>query len=306
MSLHITNPGFLSLIQDFGREGFQHIGVTTGGPLDEHAFLWANHLLDNDINAAQIEISVGMFAAEFTQACTIALTGADMAATLNGQAIKPWRTYNLNPGDRLNMATATTGMRAYLAVKGGFEVTPQLQSCATVMRERIGGLDQQGSKLQAQDQIGFQPGTATLTRRVPQQFIPDYSADLELGVIPGYQYDSFSLAQINRFFSEPYRISTEIDRMGYRLSGAAVNSSLDGIISEGISYGAIQIPKDGQPIVLLKDRQTIGGYPKIGCVTSLDAARLSQRGPGTQVRFKPVSVEQATAERMIYNHFFGI
>ena len=131
--------------------------------------------------------------------------------------------------------------------------------------------------------------------------VPDYQQHLRLGVIPGYQYRSFSIVQREKFFSCDYEISQNIDRMGYRLKGDAIHSDLDGIISEGIAYGAIQVPKDGQPIVLMKDRQTIGGYPKIGCLSALDAGLLAQRGPGSSVSFFLSDVAEAEGRRMLFN-----
>ena len=309
MAFKVINPGLLSLIEDFGRYGYQHIGVTTGGPMDEHAFLWANRLLGNDYDAPQIEITVGQLQLDVQQATIIAITGADLGARINDCAIMPWHSYAVQPGDRIAFNTPVTGLRAYLAVQGGFDIAKQLGSASAVSREKIGGLHQDGKKLAAGDILhypSFTLGPETVCTSVPEQFIPDYQAPLTLGVILGYQCDSFSKAQISKFFNSDYQITGDIDRMGYRLSGTPVHSSLDGIISEGISYGAIQVPKDGQPIVLLRDRQTIGGYPKIGCVSSLDAARLSQRGPGSSVCFALKDIHQAEAERMIYNNFFNI
>ncbi|WP_163834215.1 5-oxoprolinase subunit C family protein [Spartinivicinus ruber] len=311
MAFNVINPGLLCLIQDFGRYGYQHIGVTTGGPMDEHAFLWANRLLNNAYDAAQLEITIGMVSLEAQSPTQIAITGADLGATINNQPVRPWQSFVINKGDQISFNRPRVGLRAYLAVQGGLQITSQLGSVATVMREKLGGLNGDGKKLAAGDVLHYQPfnqmvSQPFISKRVPEQFIPDYSVPLTLGVMLGYQCDSFSQVEINKLFTGDYKITQDIDRMGYRLAGEPVNSVLNGIISEGISYGAIQIPKDGQPIVLLRDRQTIGGYPKIGCVTAIDAARLSQRGPGATVRFALKDIHQAEAERMIYNRFFGI
>jgi allophanate hydrolase subunit 2 len=125
-----------------------------------------------------------------------------------------------------------------------------------------------------------------------------------LGVIPGYQYERFSAVERMKFFSGTYQVSTNIDRMGYRLQGEPINSGSSGIISEGIALGAVQIPADGQPIILLRDRQTIGGYPKIGCVFSLDLARLAQRKPGGRVEFTLLDLAAAENRRVLYDHQF--
>lgn len=138
MTLKVLNAGPLSLLQDTGRMGFQGIGAAVGGPMDEHAFRWANHLLNNDVNAAQIEITLGLFQCEFSQPTQIALTGADMRAELDGELIQPWASYHVKAGSILKCKTARQGMRAYLAIQDGFKVSQVLASCSTVMRDEMG------------------------------------------------------------------------------------------------------------------------------------------------------------------------
>ncbi len=306
MSFEIVNPGVLALLQDDGRYGYQHLGVTTGGPMDEHAFVWANHLLGNAPGSAQLEITYGLLQLRCLADTTIALTGADLGARLNGEPLPPWRTRQVRKGDEILFATPVTGLRAYLTVLGGFEAEARLGSCATVCREGLGGSDGTGARLKVGDRLGFESRRSTLDARVPDWAIPDYDQPLALGVMPGYQHDEFDSVQRTKFFSGEYRVSQNIDRMGYRLSGDAITPRRTGIISEGIAFGAIQIPSDGQPIVLLRDRQTIGGYPKIGCISALGAAQLSQRGPGARVHFYPMDVSEAEAQRMIFNHSFRL
>ncbi len=304
MTLRILTPGPLSLVQDLGRHGHQHIGVSPGGPMDEHAFLWANRLLDNPLNAPQIEITMGQFSCQFQADTTIALTGADMSATLNGQPVAVWQSLHIRAGDQLSLSGARRGIRTYLAVKDGFKVTGILNSCATVMRDGLGGADRRGGKLAAQDLLEYKVTSPIPTRQVPQQFIPEYGQDISLNVIPGYQYDRFDKAERERFFSTEYTVTPQMDRMGYRLSGAAIHCQTASLVSEGIALGAIQIPADGQPIILMRDRQTIGGYPKIGCVTARDLSTLAQCQPGAKVRFIEKDLYQAEAERVIEHHFF--
>ncbi|WP_036825375.1 biotin-dependent carboxyltransferase family protein, partial [Photobacterium sanctipauli] len=299
MTLRILTPGPLSLLQDLGRFGHQSIGVSTGGPMDEHAFLWANRLLDNDRNAAQIEVTMGQFSCEFYAETTIAITGADMGATLNGRTIEPWQSYSVQQGDRLALRGARSGMRAYLAVQGGFKVPTPLDSCATVVRDELGGVQGRGDKLNAKDLLRFSVSKPMLNKRLPHHFIPTYSQTLTLEVILGYQCEDFSSQQRERFFNSTYTLTPQMDRMGCRLSGEAIECQRTTLVSEGIALGAIQIPADGQPIVLLKDRQTIGGYPKIGCVTSKGLSQLAQCLPGAEIRFVEKDLYQAEAERMI-------
>ncbi|MFT2099161.1 biotin-dependent carboxyltransferase family protein [Marinomonas sp. 2405UD66-6] len=296
MAFKVIKPGLLALVQDLGRHGYQSLGLTTGGPMDEMAFRWSNALLDNDTNSAQIEITFGMFSLEAQADTSIAITGADLGATLNDKSISPWRSYAIKKGDVLAFHQPVWGLRAYLAVKGGFLCEPTLDSVATVMREKIGGLTGKGDKLQKGDMLKYQPFTHNQDRAVPRLAIPNYG-QTEIPVILSYQYESFSTLERANFFSSDYRVSGNSDRMGYRLEGKVISSDLKGIISEGIAYGAIQIPKDGQPIVLLRDRQTIGGYPKIGCVTRYGGSILSQQKPGDVIQFTPITVDQAEHER---------
>ena len=169
----------------------------------------------------------------------------------------------------------------------GFLIEPSFGSTATVVREGVGGLT--GDKLQAGDKL---PCPEVLQRKrlyLPLERQPHYQGMTTVRVIPGYQQSSFSRLQQRRFFSHAYTVSDRCDRMGYRLEGPAISCDIDGMLSEGICFGAIQIPADGQPIVLLNDRQTIGGYPKLGSALSLDAARLAQLRPGDTVHFAPIS-----------------
>lgn len=296
MAFKVLKPGMLTLLQDLGRHGYQHLGVTSGGPMDEVAFLWGNSLLDNDDNAAQLEITFGMLALEATQPTSIALAGADLGATLNGDSIMPWQTYAVKAGDVLTFQQPKFGLRAYLAVKGGFLAEPVLGSVATVIREQLGGFTGKGDKLQKGDLLPYAPTQQHTPRHLPRLAIPNYD-QTEIDVVTGYQYKSFSGLDRAHFFSSAYTLSQNCDRMGYRLDGRPIGKDQPGIISEGIAYGAIQIPSDGQPIILLKDRQTIGGYPKIGCVTSISGSLLAQKKPGDKIGFRYMSVDQAERER---------
>ncbi len=300
MAFEVLEPGMMTLLQDAGRFGYQHVGVTTGGPMDEHAFLWANRLLGNPAHAAQLEITFGGLVLQAQSDSVVALTGADLDARINDRSIQPWQTHRIRVGDQISFNAPVVGLRAYLAVSGGFQAPPRLGSSATVAREHLGGLDGHGSKLTRGDRLASGKPADIGNLHVPDSEIPDYRAPLCLGVIPGYQHNHFSLAARSRFFSSEYEVSQSIDRMGYRLTGPAISCDLDGIISEGIAFGAIQLPADGQPIVLMKDRQTIGGYPKIGSLSALDAGQLAQRAPGAKVVFYPMDVAEAEARRMIF------
>ncbi|MFT6200997.1 MAG: biotin-dependent carboxylase-like uncharacterized protein [Candidatus Endobugula sp.] len=319
MSLQVMKSGFLSLVQDYGRYGYQSIGVTNGGPLDEHAFLWANRLLGNHYNAPQIEVSYGAFSATFLENTMMAICGADLSATVNDQAIKPWQSYAVYAGDTISFKAPAyygksdgkgdgkgRGLRCYLAVKGGFTVEPQLDSCSTVVREKLGGITQDGEKLAAGDSVKYLPQAHELATGVPSTFVTAYPKKITLRFIPNSSATSAGEEALHTFTKHTYQVTPNIDRMGYRLSGEVIHTPLEGIISQGISLGSIQVPKDGQPIVLMRDRQTMGGYPLLGCVASLDLSKLSQSLPGTELSFTPISVEAAEAELIEHKRFFRV
>lgn len=288
----IIAPGILSLIQDAGRFGHHQIGLTTGGPIDAQAFLWANRLCQNDHNSSCIEITIGGLTLEAETDTQIAVTGAQIPLKINGQSCELWETHSVQAGDKISFGfSSDKGCRAYLAVAGGFEITPQFDSSATVVRESIGGLN--GQALKKGDWLPCAEHKPETHYSLAPQHHPVYQNEAVLRVIPGYQQRHFSTVKQRLFYSSEYRLSELCDRMGFRLEGPKVGANIDGILSEGICFGAIQVPADGQPIVLMNDRQTIGGYPKIGSVLSLDMAKLGQLTPGSTVRFEPIDIDQA-------------
>ena len=287
----VIQPGLLSLIQDAGRFGQHAIGLTNGGPLDGTAFRLCNRLLGNDANATAIEVSFGGLELEAGVDTFVCVTGAHMPLTINGEAQDRYRVLAVKAGDRLHLGFAESGARAYLGVADGFQVDPSFGSSATVVREDIGGLN--GAKLAIDDLLPAATCKERALRFLPPEQQPHYHDLVTVRVIPGYQQAHFSRFQQRRFFSHEFTVSDRCDRMGYRLEGPVIECDIEGILSEGICQGAIQIPADGQPIVLLNDRQTIGGYPKIGSALSLDTAALAQLTPGGRVYFTPISPHAA-------------
>ncbi|WP_166264616.1 biotin-dependent carboxyltransferase family protein [Marinobacter caseinilyticus] len=300
--LVIRRPGWQSTIQDEGRRGYYREGLSEGGAMDVHAFYWANKLLDNDLSSACIEVLMGQFEAEFSAAGVISVTGADLSFRINGVECETWCTHRVEAGDAIAFERPRSGLRAYLGVVGGWQTPVCFGSRSVVMREQLGGLD--GGALKKQDVLPYAYDRESVLRQVNPHYVPDYSQALTLKVVPGYQYREFSKADRQLFAQTEYEVSDQVDRMGYKLRGPPISAARRHLISEGIAYGAIQVPQDGQPIVLLKDRQTIGGYPKIGCVASLDAARLSQCVPGSKVAFEFASVARVQSERKQFDRFF--
>lgn len=287
----VKQPGMLSLVQDIGRFGSFNIGLTNGGPLDLNAFQWANRLCANELNVSAIEISIGGLVLIAQIDTIIAVTGASMPLSINHEKKELWRSYQVKAGDIIELGFASKGMRSYLAVADGFTIKESFGSTATVCREGVGGLT--GDKLKTGDIL---PCTSKIRKTnlvLTESSRPTYSNDIVLRTVPSYQQKYFSSYQQRLFFSSEYTVSKSFDRMGYRLTGQKVKCDISGILSEGICHGAVQIPADGQPIVLMNDRQTIGGYPKIGAVCSVDTAKLAQLKQGDKVHFEPISMEQA-------------
>lgn len=290
-ALVIRQPGLLSLLQDRGRFGRAALGLTNGGPMDPLAADIANRLLDNDPSATLIEVSFGGFEAVAQGPLQVAVTGATLPVACNGAERPCWTVLNLEDGDILTLGFADTGCRSYVAVRGGIDVPASFGSTATVLREGIGGLN--GGRLRVGDRLPVHDSEHIARRWLPPRQRPRYGDRTTVRVVPGYQQADFPRLQQRRFFGSEYRVSERSDRMGYRLEGPAIACDIDGILSEGIAPGAIQVPADGQPIVLLNDRQTIGGYPKIGSALSLDCAYLAQLRPGDTAIFTPISEHTA-------------
>lgn len=292
--LKVINPGMYTLIQDSGRQGFHNIGITTGGPFDSYSFGWANKLCNNLESAACLEILVGGLVLESTIATQIAITGADVPIKINNQSVDGWCTHNISASDQISIGYATAGCRSYLAVAGGIQCPLIFDSASTVKREQLGGLHKNGQALAQGDLLPCNASQENTTRTVAERYRPQFDSDIaEIRVILGYQHNQFEPDQLNHFFDNDYTISQQSDRMGYRLEGPAIEFSHNNMISEGICLGAIQITTDGQPIILLCDRQTIGGYPKLGSVFSPDIAKLAQLMPGRKICFKTIDLKQA-------------
>lgn len=289
--LQVVSPGILSLIQDRGRRGYYRIGLTDGGPMDPQAHDLCNRLLQNAPEAATVEVTLGGLEVDVGVDTWICVTGAPVPLAINGNERPGWQVLKVASGDRIQLGHAEYGCRAYLGVADGFRVTPVFGSCATVAREGLGGLN--GERLQTGDLLPCHAAAERRPLRLPPAQQPRYPRGATLRVIPGYQEAHFPRLEQRRFYASAFSVSQRADRMGYRLEGPMIECDIDGILSEGICQGAIQIPADGQPIVLLNDRQTIGGYPKIGSALSLDCAQLAQQTPGAPVHFVPISQHDA-------------
>ncbi|MBB2884546.1 MULTISPECIES: biotin-dependent carboxyltransferase family protein [Pseudomonas] len=298
LTIEASTP--LCLLQDAGRFGVRHLGVTQGGGLDWRSMSWANWLLGNGLDASVIEITLGGFSVVAEDDCLLALAGADLGAQIDGQPLAPWRSFKLGKGQRLQFTQPLLGARAYLAAPGGFDAPKVLGSTATVVREELGGLDGMGRALAKGSSLKYSTEAPLLVRELPREHVPDFNLDAPLDLVLGAQIGEFSGQSLFDAFNSAWTLDSRADRMGIRLLGTALQYQGKPMISEGIPLGAVQVPPDGQPIVLLNDRQTIGGYPRLGALTPLALARLAQCLPGAKVRLKPVVQDVAHREQVEY------
>jgi biotin-dependent carboxylase-like uncharacterized protein len=303
MSLELINNPILVTLQDKGRYGYSSIGVTNSGVMDEYAYFWTNKILGNSLDTNILEIAFSNVIFKVNADTKIALTGAKCEFFINDISKECWQTHNVKAGDIIKIAKILEGNRVYLGVFGGFDIKKEFGSNSTTIKENLGGLD--GTKLKKADILPFKEYISHHNSRLKKEFIPSYCDELTLRVVLGYQDENFSQVEKNKFFSNIFTLSNDFNRMGCKLNGEPILCDIDGIISEGISFGAIQIPSDGQPIILLKDRQTIGGYPKIGSVLSIDCFKLSQAKTNCKIKFKEISLNEALKEVKEFYSFFS-
>lgn len=302
--LRVLKAGALSLLQDVGRRGWQHLGVSPGGPVDSHAAAWANRLLGNAWGTPLLEIALGGVRLQAETDCWLALCGAALPIRVDGEERAPWSRFPLRAGQTLELGFAASGQRAYLAVVGGFLVEPVLGSVACQTREGLGGLHGDGTALAAGDLLPCASSFAAFNRaaRVPWPYVPDYRTPPPLRVLLGG--DDFAQDPREAFFNQGWSLSPQSDRMGARLRGEPLQAPKRQW-SLGMLNGAIQVPPDGQPIVLLADHQSMGGYPLLGFVHPLDLARLAQCAAHAEVRFVEAELPAVQAELRAFYRFFG-
>jgi antagonist of KipI len=287
----------LASMQDLGRRGWRRFGVPSSGPMDAFAFQAANLLVGNPVNTTAVEIGSSEMSLRATQDCVIAAAGAGYSLAVYHWEFPLWDSCFVRAGWTIRMRKTGSGMWAYVAVAGGFEIKAILDSSSTYLRGRFGGMD--GRLLQAGDHLPIGTPKRSLGElaghTLTKEARPDYSEMPVVDVLPGPQIDRFDEKSKATFFSVPYQVSLSSDRMGYRLEGPALNSTPGAeLTSEGLVPGAVQVPADGQPIVMMADCATTGGYPNIGAVSSADLARLAQCMPGKDhVRFRQTTIEAA-------------
>ena len=305
MSIRVLQPGVQTTVQDLGRFGYQQFGVPVAGAMDPRSMKLANLLLDNDPGEAVLEITIMGPQLVFDEPNYFTLTGGDLGALLDGKPCPRYQAVRAEAGQTLRFLGLKNGCRAYLSFAGGLDIPPVMGSRSTYLKAKIGGF--KGRRLEAGDELAFRSPKPDLIfaerRQLGIDFVPQKQYDLR--VILGPQDDCFTEEGIRTFLTEIYTVSAEFDRMGCRLEGALIEHKNGGdIISDGIAFGAVQVPSAGKPIIMAADRQTTGGYTKIATVISADFRFLGQLKGGDKVRFVPVSVEQAQRSLRLDEQYF--
>jgi antagonist of KipI len=309
VTLRIVTGGLQTTVQDLGRLGHQGTGVPVGGAMDRLALRVGNMLVGNDEGAAALEASLIGPAIAFEQPALMALTGADLDASINGTPVPTWRPIFVPQRATLRFGQPRVGCHAYVAIAGGVDVPLVFGSRSTYLRARFGGYEgralrsgdtlQLGAPSRRSEQIALplrESGGAPVVARwsIGGSLRPQYGDDPTARVIGGAHTDALDDDARERFFGATFRVSSSSDRMGYRLEGVelTLRTPIE-LLSEGVAFGTVQLPPGGAPIVLMADRQTTGGYPRIGEVASVDLPLIAQLKPGDRLRFRLISLDEA-------------
>lgn len=304
MSIAVERAGLLTTVQDLGRPGHQGDGVPEGGAMDAFALRVANLLVGNPPAAAALEATLDGPTLRFARATLVAVTGADLSAQVDGRPLPPWRSALVPAGGTLAFGAARAGCRAYVAVAGGIDVPPVLGSRATCLPATFGG--HEGRALRRGDVLPVGAPAATAprpsvaersasagARGVHWSALPPYGCGV-VRLVAGPELARLDATSRAALFARELRVGAQSNRMGYRLEGAplALAAPVE-LLSAGVAMGTVQLPPGGAPIVLMADRQTTGGYPRLGEVASVDLPVLAQLRPGDAVRFTELSLDEA-------------
>ena len=290
-AFRIVDSGIQTTIQDLGRSGMIKYGIPVSGAMDQRSFVIGNLLLRNPDNTAALETTVQGLKLQALTRVTISITGADLDPRVNDQPAPQWAAFTMKEGDVLSFRKRKKGLRAYVAVHGGFDVPEVLGSRSTYIRGRIGSMLREGETLSI---CPFDSGGAENGSTLPEEYRPDFDRTDPIRVIMGPQDDCYTPRGIGTFLNSTYRITPQCDRQGFRTEGPAIEIAKGpGIITDPIPPGAIQVPGDGKPIVLLRDAQVTGGYAKIALVARVEMDSLGQMMPGDTIRFQPIDRQTA-------------
>lgn len=301
MSLKIFKAGILDTIQDQGRYGHQHLGINPGGVMDKFSAQIANMLVGNDVKEAVIELHFPASVFIFQQPALIALSGADFSASINGEKIPSLHPVLVNKNSVLQFHRAAKGARAFIAVKGGFNIPIWLGSFSTNLKAAAGGF--MGRALRKDDEIGFKKSSTNISYLGTKEFLVlpwkadhkwENSSTNEIFILPGNECCRLTDKSKEKIFGQPFTITNQSDRMGFRLKGEPLlTTTNEEVISSAVGFGTVQLLPDGQLIVLMADHQTTGGYPRVAHVISAHHSRLAQMKAGEMVRFRLANQQMA-------------
>lgn len=306
MGLKIKQPGIHATIQDIGRTGAQKYGVVVGGVMDELSLRIGNILVQNNQNEAAIEIMFFGTSITFTADHVIAITGGNLHPMMNGALVPMWRPIYIKKSSTITFKGTAKGCFTYISIAGGFEIPKEMDSKSTFIKAGIGGY--KGRALEKNDvlEVGSPNKASKIIMKAlkqssvnPKWYVNHtafygQSDEQVIRVLKGSEYDLFSEESQKIFKAEAYTLTTQADRMGYKFDGQTLKQSNPvNLLSEGVTYGTVQVPANGKPIILMADRQTTGGYPKIAQVITADLPKLAQVQPNSKVRFEIVSMLEA-------------
>jgi antagonist of KipI len=292
--LKIVEAGFLTTVQDSGRYGFRGFGMPLSGAIDIYSYSIGNLLVGNDPDVASLEITLTGPVIKFPARMLIAITGADMTPMINGQPVAMWRSIGVSRGDVLSFGSLVSGARSYLAVSGGIRVPVVMGSRSTYLRGSLGGFN--GRRLKSDDCVAVKPDFNLFSREMvlPGSMIPEWSNEVTLNLLPGVDYREFPESSHLILVNEPFKVTNNSDRMGIRLAGLPMkhNNGAD-VLSYPLAPGTIQVPGDGQAVIMLSDSQTVGGYRQIANIITADLYKAGQLKPGDSIRFNIITHEEA-------------
>lgn len=290
----VLKPGLLTTIQDLGRYGYQRFGISTAGAMDPYSMKVANLLVGNDLNEGVLEVTMLGPKLKCLNDIVIAICGGNLSPVVNGTAAPLWKSFLVRKGEILSFQAPKNGARAYISISGGFNVPKVLGSKSTYLKAQMGGFN--GRELQKGDVLfGFGKVSRKNIGKSPHPcFIPRYEKHIKVRVILGPHENMFTDKGIKTFLTSTYKVTPQSDRMGYRLSGPSIEHvETADIISDTIPLGGIQVPQNGEPIILMADRQTTGGYTRIGTIISVDIPKVAQLLPGDTIQFETISIKKA-------------
>lgn len=303
-SIDVINGGILTTIQDSGRYGYQELGIPTSGVMDDYNYRLANILVGNKLDEAVLEMTYFGPTLKFNEDLTLAITGSDMNPKINGQPAPMFETIKVKAGDTLQFGKVNEGVRGYLAFGGSIDVPVVNGSKSTHIKTKMGGID--GRALKPKDTLNIVGSKDKTMRRIPENYLPKFNHCNLLRVVLGPQDDYFTEKGIHDLFrSGGYQVTKDFDRMGIRLKGTSIeHKETADIISDGTTFGSIQVPANGQPIILVADRQTTGGYTKIGNVITPDLHKLAQMSFLDKILFQKVTIDEAQKATLDHRNKF--